>query len=66
MITRTLFRRLERLEMSFQPAVKREPHTIKFVDANGTVTSSLMLGPDGASTWTHFEDGIAEGAEQTS
>ena len=61
MITRTTsFGGWNGFEMSFQPAVKREPHTIKFVDANRTVTSLTHAGSGRyASTWTHFEDGIA-------
>jgi len=56
MITRTLSRRLERLEMCFLPTSQTLTHIIKFIDADGTVTGSLVLGPHGTSTWTDFED----------
>jgi hypothetical protein len=66
MTTRTLARRLERLKTRILPTSQPEPHAINFVDADGTVTSTLVLGPNGTNTWTDFEDGTAERAEPAS
>jgi len=42
--------------MRFLPTTPTVTHIIKFIDADGTVRSLLVLGPDGTSTWTDFED----------
>ena len=52
---RAVSRRLERLETRFVPINTPEPRIIEFVDADGTVTGSVVLHPGGKSTWTAFE-----------
>ena len=56
MITPTVLRRLERLESRFRPGRDSEQHVIKFVEADGTVTASVVLHPGGTSTWIDFTD----------
>ena len=56
MITPTVLRRLKRLESRFGPGRDSEQHVIKFVEADGTVTGSVVLHPGGTSTWTDFTD----------
>ena len=56
MITPTVLRRLKRLESRFGPGRDSEQHVIKFVEADGTVTGSVVLHPGGTSKWTDFTD----------
>lgn len=56
MMARALARRLALLETRLLPPVEWEPHTINFVEVDGTVTCSLVLGPNGASQWTYRDD----------
>jgi hypothetical protein len=56
MIERTLTRRLKQLETRF--AVNNPPpiFTISFVSPDKTVKKTLVLGPNGARTWTDLTD----------
>jgi hypothetical protein len=56
MIGRSLSHRLKRLEAVHKP--EREPlvFTLKFVDQQRRVTSTLVLGPNRTRTWTDLED----------
>jgi hypothetical protein len=56
MTTRTLARRLERLQPRFLPPADSVQHVFVFVDGNGAKSGTLVLHPDGTRTWTEFED----------
>ena len=54
-LTRTIGRRLERLEVKAQQieAARPEPHTLCFVDMDKRVVSKYEMG---TGKWTHFAE----------
>ena len=52
MTARTLSRRLARLEARSPQPNESVPHTIVFIDSDGTEWGALVLGPGGTRTWT--------------
>lgn len=53
---KAIAKRVRRLEAKTMPPEEPRSTMIEFVTGDGTVTGTLVFGPNGTRTWTDFED----------